>query len=148
MRPLIIRGCSTIALVVAALSAQATELVYTPVNPTFGGNPANAAGLLNAATAQNNYKAPSTSSSTSATQSQLDTFTRQLQTAVLNRLTTTAVTGLFDADGKILANRTVTAGNFVISITTDAQGNLVMTTSDKTVPGSSTQIVVGNVDTQ
>lgn len=148
MQPLTLRRCGATALMAAALTAQATELVYTPVNPTFGGNPANAAGLLNNATAQNNYKAPSTASSSTSTQSQLDTFTRQLQTAVLNRLTSTAVSDLFSADGKILANRTVTAGNFVISITTDAQGNLVMTTSDKTVPGSSTQIVVGNVNSQ
>lgn len=142
-------ACLALALLVAWDTAAATELAYTPVNPTFGGNPNNAAGLLGVANAQNNYKAPvARTSSSSSAQSQLDLFTQQLQRAVLDRLTSVAISDLFDANGRILPNRTVTAGNFVIAITTDAQGNLVLTTQDKTVPGSSTQIVVGNVTTQ
>ena len=136
-------------LALCCAGAGATELVYTPVNPTFGGNPLNAAALLNNANAQNDYKAKtSTTSSASTKQSALDRFTQQLETAVLNRLTSTAVSNLFDADGRILPNRTITAGNFVISITTDEKGNLVLTTSDNTIPGSQTQIVVGNVSDQ
>ena len=38
--------------------ALATELVYTPTNPSFGGNPLNGSFLLNKANAQNNYTAP------------------------------------------------------------------------------------------
>ena len=37
---------------------QATELVYTPVNPSFGGNPLNGTWLLNNAQAQNDYDDP------------------------------------------------------------------------------------------
>ncbi|QWL03228.1 curli assembly protein CsgF [Shewanella indica] len=36
-----------------AFSGQATELVYTPINPSFGGNPLNGSFLLNKAQAQN-----------------------------------------------------------------------------------------------
>ncbi|WP_213608401.1 curli assembly protein CsgF [Pseudoalteromonas sp.] len=39
-------------------SASATELVYTPINPSFGGNPLNANMLLSKAQAQNKHKAP------------------------------------------------------------------------------------------
>ena len=124
-------------------SCMAGELVYTPVNPTFGGNPANASGLQANASAQNQTKAPPVPQAAPLTA--LDRFTQQLESAVLNRLTLSAVNGLFDAQGKVLPNRTVTAGNYVIAITTDASGNLVLTTSDTNVPGSKTQIIVGNV---
>jgi curli production assembly/transport component CsgF len=130
-----------VAVALCHSEVMAGELVYTPTNPTFGGNPNNASGLMSAASAQNTYKAPSvTKTPTSA----LDRFTANLESAVLNRLTVTAVNGLFDADGKILANRTITAGNYTISITEEG-GNLVLTTSDSSNPGSSTKIVVGNV---
>ncbi|WP_226684542.1 curli assembly protein CsgF [Shewanella indica] len=36
-----------------AFSGQATELVYTPINPSFGGNPLNGSFLLSKAQAQN-----------------------------------------------------------------------------------------------
>ncbi|AYV15109.1 curli assembly protein CsgF [Shewanella algae] len=40
-----------------AFSGQATELVYTPINPSFGGNPLNGSFLLSKAQAQNNNQA-------------------------------------------------------------------------------------------
>ncbi len=39
--------------------AQATELVYTPINPSFGGSPLNGSYLLNKANAQNDHTADS-----------------------------------------------------------------------------------------
>ncbi|CAM2900653.1 Curli production assembly/transport component CsgF [Pseudoalteromonas distincta] len=36
----------------------ATEIIYTPINPSFGGNPLNATMLLSKAQAQNKHKAP------------------------------------------------------------------------------------------
>ncbi len=49
-----------LGLWVYALPAFAGELAYTPTNPNFGGNPFNAAPLLNSAQAQNGFKDPST----------------------------------------------------------------------------------------
>nr|WP_136251000.1 curli assembly protein CsgF [Ningiella ruwaisensis] len=40
-------------------SVKATELVYTPINPSFGGNPLNGSFLLNKANAQNDHAPPS-----------------------------------------------------------------------------------------
>ena len=42
----------------SAAAVQATELVYTPVNPSFGGNPLNGTWLLNNAQAQNDHDDP------------------------------------------------------------------------------------------
>ena len=49
------------AIVIAALSigtSSAGDLVYTPVNPNFGGNPFNDGILLGTANAQNKFTAP------------------------------------------------------------------------------------------
>ena len=135
-----------------AINASAGDLVYTPVNPTFGGNPNNASGLQSNASAQNNYKAPAapstTSTKTTTGNAALDKFNAQIQSAVLNKLSSSAVNELFGAAGQLTPGRTVIAGNYVIAVSQDDAGNLVLTTSDRTIPGSSTQIVVGNVSNQ
>jgi curli production assembly/transport component CsgF len=73
---------------------QATELVYTPVNPSFGGNPLNGTWLLNNAQAQNDYddpdlKRPRHLTGTSA----LDRFSSQLQSRLLGQLLDNISTG-------------------------------------------------------
>ncbi|MGF7213632.1 curli production assembly/transport component CsgF [Skermanella aerolata] len=69
-------------------SASAGELVYQPVNPSFGGFPGNSAHLLGVATAIDKYKDPSTSAlgfGTSAT-SQQDEFSRIIRSSILSRV--------------------------------------------------------------
>lgn len=44
--------------IATALPAVASELVYTPINPSFGGNPLNGSFLLGKAQSQNKHKAP------------------------------------------------------------------------------------------
>ena len=119
--------------------AMADQLVYTPTNPTFGGNPLNASGLQANATAQNNYKAP-----VDPPASALDKFNAQLTSAILNRLSANAVNTLFNQEGKLLPGSSVIVDNYKVSIGLDAQGNLTITTTDLTNTGSSTTIVVGN----
>ena len=66
------------------ISAAASELVYTPINPSFGGNPFNSAHLLGVATAQSKYKDPAAlNSSDPASQ-----FLRTLQSRLLSSLAT------------------------------------------------------------
>ncbi|MBH0058894.1 curli production assembly protein CsgF [Pseudoalteromonas sp. SWXJZ94C] len=47
-----------IIITTLSFSAAATEIIYTPINPSFGGNPLNANMLLSKAQAQNKHKAP------------------------------------------------------------------------------------------
>lgn len=68
-----------------ALSASASELVYQPTNPSFGGNPLNGSYLLNNAQAQNDHEAPSSSSPFSE-RTALDRFTDSLESRLLNQL--------------------------------------------------------------
>ncbi|ACA84938.1 curli assembly protein CsgF [Shewanella woodyi] len=44
-----------LAASLVAGSVQSTELVYTPINPSFGGSPLNGSYLLNKANAQNDH---------------------------------------------------------------------------------------------
>lgn len=63
-------------------AAMASDLVYTPNNPSFGGNPFNSAHLLGVASAINKYKDPTaTTSSDPAAQ-----FLRTLQSRLLSSL--------------------------------------------------------------
>ena len=56
MYKVMLAGAIIGAMVVAASSADAQQLVYTPVNPAFGGNPFNSTQLEADAAAQNQYK--------------------------------------------------------------------------------------------
>lgn len=65
-------------------NAWASDMVYTPTNPSFGGNPFNSSHLLGVANAINKYKDPTaTTSSDPAAQ-----FLRTLQSRLLSTLAT------------------------------------------------------------
>ncbi|WP_248920147.1 curli assembly protein CsgF [Pseudomonas entomophila] len=84
--PLRIAAC----LLAASLAGQAlaTELVYTPVNPAFGGNPLNGTWLLNNAQAQNDHDDPDLKDRASAFAgtSALERFSNQLESRLLGQL--------------------------------------------------------------
>ncbi|MEI8640394.1 curli assembly protein CsgF [Pseudoalteromonas sp. Hal099] len=50
-----------IIITTLSFSASATEIIYTPINPSFGGNPLNATMLLSKAQAQKQTQSPNTS---------------------------------------------------------------------------------------
>ena len=68
--------------VVAAGATSAQQLVYTPINPQFGGNPGNTTILETDASAQNQYSA----AHTQANQTQAQLFASQLQSILLSDL--------------------------------------------------------------
>lgn len=74
-----------------ASPAVAGDLVYQPVNPTFGGNPFNSQHLLGIANAQNKTKDPNTP----AAGSEADIFARQLQSRLLSALSSQIVDAIF-----------------------------------------------------
>lgn len=71
--------------------ALAQDIVYQPINPSFGGNPFNSNHLLGIANAQNDFTNPASSS----TNSQADVFARQLQSRLLSALSSQIVTAIF-----------------------------------------------------
>lgn len=78
-------------------TAYAQDLVYEPVNPSFGGNPFNSAHLLAIANAQNDYERPVEDASS---QSDLDRFVRSLQSRLLSSLSTQVANAIFGEDAQ------------------------------------------------
>ena len=112
------------------LNIGATEMVYTPVNPSFGGNPNNAPGLLNIAQVQNGFKAPAKEPVVPKTA--LENFNTYLQSLILNRLATETMTSLFGTtSGLPDGPKTYEAAGFTVQITPDKLGNLTILTTDK-----------------
>jgi curli production assembly/transport component CsgF len=87
-------------------AAFAADLVYTPINPSFGGNPGNSAHLLAVAAAQKTATALDAKSSTStgtggtgtggsSTSSDVDLFISELQGRLLSALASEVTDAIF-----------------------------------------------------
>jgi curli production assembly/transport component CsgF len=121
-------------------NALATELVYVPVNPSFGGNPINGSVMLNSAIATNKHTAPaSTSSSSPLNQTPLQQFNSMLERSILSQLASGA-TSKISASGKLIPG-TVETANFSITIIDLGGGLLQITTTDKAT-GTSTSFQI------
>jgi len=102
--------------------ASATELVYTPVNPSFGGSPLNGAWLLGNAQAQNNKKDPDAIDRSSlAGTSALDRFTSQLESRLLADL----LNKMDDPNGGSLIT-----DDFIVNVV-NLDGNLTVEITDR-----------------
>ena len=78
---------SSFLLTAGVHSATAGELVYTPINPSFGGHPLNSSHLLGIAQAQDKYKDPSaTSFGLGGAATQQDEFSRIIRSSILSRV--------------------------------------------------------------
>mgnify|MGYP003385156281 CR=1 FL=1 len=117
------RACMR-AIVLMVLSLQAvaaSELVYTPLNPSFGGNPNNGPVLLSVAQAQNSYKAP--------TLSPLENFSKNLQQSILNHIQSDIISNMF-GNGALTA-QTYDTGSYTVSVNPQPNGSVEITTTDK-----------------
>lgn len=106
--------------------ALATELVYVPVNPSFGGSPLNGSVLLNAAQAQNKHKEPDLATSQ---KTGLQDFNDLLERSVLSQLASAATSSVLGSNGRLTPG-TVETGNFRINIVDLGAGSLRITTTD------------------
>ncbi|MGI4845185.1 MAG: curli assembly protein CsgF [Janthinobacterium lividum] len=111
-------------------SACATELVYTPVNPNFGGHPNNGPTLLSLASATNRHGLKSGLGSSSLNQTPLQQFNQTLERMVLSQLASSATSKLMGQDGKLIPG-TFSTENFIITVTDLGNGFLRVTTTEK-----------------
>ncbi len=123
-------------LTVVMLDVNASELVYQPVNPNFGGSPLNGSQLLSNANAQNNYKDPDSGRSPYSQLSALDRFTSSLESRLLSQL-------LSDIDDG--NSGSLVTDDFIIDITDDS-GTLTVVVTDLAT-GEVTEIEVNGLDT-
>jgi curli production assembly/transport component CsgF len=137
------RTCRRLAclLVLLAANASGTDLVYVPVNPSFGGHPANGASLLASASATNKHTAGGLGGSSLLNQTPLQQFNQTLERMVLSQLSSAATSKLIGRDGKLVPGTFETA-NFIITVVDLGGGMLRVTTTDKTT-GTTTSFEVG-----
>jgi curli production assembly/transport component CsgF len=127
----ILAGCAF------AGGVQASELVYTPINPTFGGNPLNASQLQAVASAQK-PNAPTTKATQQSTSQQfLQMLQSQLYASLANAVST-AITGT-----NAQAAGTIKLDNMQVSwVTIDGQKQITLTDYST---GQITQITLPSV---
>lgn len=108
----------------------AQELVYTPINPSFGGSPLNGSYLLNKANAQN------TKTASSVQRSYADRLQESLERAYINRIVREITDLAFgeenvDADGNVIPsifdeNSLFVSGDFQVELITENPDSLVV----------------------
>lgn len=132
----------TTAILLCAGSAAATELVYTPVNPAFGGSPLNGQVLLGMAQATNKHKDPEADRFADlGKKTALQQFSETLERSILSQLSSAAVSRVMGPNGNLQPG-TVETGNFRITIVDAGGGVLIITTTDKAT-GATTSFQVG-----
>lgn len=120
------------ALLLSA-GASATELVYTPINPSFGGSPLNGSWLLGSAQAQNDYKDPDAPDRSASRLSALDRFTSQLESRLLSDLLVNVGNG---------ETGSLTTEDFIVDVTENDLGDLVIVITDRAT-GETSEVIVG-----
>lgn len=112
------------------------QMVYKPINPTFGGDTFNYQWLMSSAEAQNGFTDPNLADDE---QTELEQFQDNLNRQLLSSLSRS----VFDSQlGDELQEGTFTVGDLALEIFETAEG-LVINILD-TVTGEQTQIVVPN----
>ncbi|MCO1335617.1 curli assembly protein CsgF [Microbulbifer sp. OS29] len=113
----------------------ATELIYQPVNPNFGGNPLNGTYLLQNAQSQDTHEDPDKPDSLYEQPSALDRFSDSLETRLLNQLLTDVGDG---NSGELVTD------DFIVQIV-DNDGVLTVLITDRST-GDTSEIVVSGLN--
>ncbi|MCA1807374.1 MAG: curli assembly protein CsgF [Actinobacteria bacterium] len=96
-----------------AANTAATEIVYQPINPSFGGNPMNGSFLLQKAQSQNAHTAPDSD------RSFVDRFREALERNIINSLTRRI------ADGEIVEGLYDT-GEYTVEVIGQPDGSVIV----------------------
>ncbi len=122
------------------------ELIYSPQNPSFGGNSFNASGLLATAQAQNHYKEPQDPSPNGS--DLLSNFEQSLNRQVFSRLSREIISAAFGEGGDAeFTAGTYHIGDYLIVIDPQDQDVISIVITDE-LSGNETTIEVPYYDTQ
>jgi curli production assembly/transport component CsgF len=121
------------AFLAIAGSAEAGTLVYTPTNPTFGGNPLNGPFLFNSAQAQNQYTQSNSGSAGglggAPTPGQI--FAQQLTSQLYSSLANQITQAIFGSNSSTNQGGTFSFGGTTITYVRSADGkNIDITIND------------------
>lgn len=142
-RPRRLRAALMITAAALTGQAAASELIYFPRNPSFGGNPAYGHVLLNSALATKTHTDPGLDLGGGLEEkTPLEQFNETLERQVVNRLTTAATSKIIGPNGQLIPGNLET-DNFIINIADMGNGMLNVTTTDK-LTGASTAFMVSS----
>ncbi len=110
--------------------AAASELVYTPINPSFGGNPFNAQWLLDSAQVQNRFEEEP---------DLLEEFEEMLDRQILYRMTRMIMEEAFGEE-EAFRPGSYEIGDYIIDIGTD--GEVITVVMTDTVTGDTTIVEI------
>jgi len=104
-----------ISAVIVSTSTFASQIVYKPINPTFGGNPMNGSILMSKAQAQNKHKEKRPE------KSYADKFRESLERSIMNKLIrqiTDYANGELDEDGNpvFVEDKLFSSGDYIIEV--------------------------------
>lgn len=151
MQHLLRTAAMAATLLFTGASVSAQDLVYRPVNPSFGGNPLNSAHLLGTAGAQRTATASDADMGLGRTpgeaapgQTDADLFVRQLQGRLLSALAAEVTDAIFGADPQ--EGGTVTFGTTTVEFQRTID-SIRLVIADN-LNGTVTEIVVPQLVTQ
>ncbi|MCQ3828545.1 curli production assembly protein CsgF [Microbulbifer elongatus] len=113
----------------------ASQLIYEPVNPNFGGNPLNGNYLIQNAQSQDDHEDPDNPADLYEQPSALDRFTDSLETRLLNQLLTDVGDG---NSGELVTD------DFIVQIV-DNDGQLTVLITDRAT-GDKSEIIVSGLN--
>lgn len=140
-KPTLHLHCLALAVACAwTVPSSATELVYYPLNPSFGGSPLNGSVLLNSALATNKHEDPDLDNADMGIEerSPLQIFNETLERSIISRLATAASSKIVDPDTGQFVPGTLETDSFLINIVDLGNGYLSIKTTDKLTGGETT----------
>ena len=96
------------------------QLVYEPINPSFGGSPLNGNWMLSQAQAQNGFTAGGTGIDSRFVRDPLADFKESLNRQILSQLSRNLISSMFGETGLEAGHYEI--GDFIIDITPGAEG--------------------------
>lgn len=143
-----LRSAVALAVFVAAAAitpgqSSASELVYQPYNPSFGGNPLNGPVLMNSAIQTRKHKAPDIDSDRYGIEDKpaLDQFNDMLERLIVSQMASSASSAIIDEFGNFIPG-TLETHNFIITVVEN--GNLMTVTTYDKVTGATTTVEVNS----
>ncbi len=111
---------TAVLFLIGIRESMAQQLVYTPVNPSFGGYYYNGQTLLSEAQAQNGFTAGSSSAYNPYSQDPLQNFKNSLNQQILSQLSRQLLTNVFGEAGLTAGHYDL--GDYSIDITPGGDG--------------------------
>jgi curli production assembly/transport component CsgF len=127
-----------VTIILLALSVNAQDLVYKPINPAFGGDTFNYQWLASSAESQNSFRDKIDASQ--KPQTELERFTANLNSQLLNQVSSSLFTQQFGSRGITIGSYTF--GSLSIEVYPSSGGLTVDILDTKT--GEQTQVIIPN----